>query len=305
MQYTDMMTYTKRICNGQFLNVCTIDGTRPGPKILITAGIHGCEYVGIETARRLAQELSEKHHLVCGRITIIPCVNQDALRARVPARNPADELNINREFPGSTRGSASQVLASMITQLQDENDFYIDMHGGDLHEKLSAYVYVPGNCAPHVTNIARNAAACVDVSVRVLSDALTGAYNSAAARGTPSILIERGQGGRWSESEVSAYRKDILSVLVHLGSLRKNDWIGLNEARQQREIKALYIGSNVDGLWYPSVEPGQNVRKGDLLGVLRSFDGEELKVVRAEKDGCVLYMTGTLFAPAGVDLIAY
>ena len=45
--------------------------------------------------------------------------------------------------------------------------------------------------------------------------------------------------------------------------------------------------------------------EGDLLGGLRSFEGEDLKVVRAEKDGCVLYMTGTLFAPAGGDLIAY
>ena len=300
-----MMTYAKHICNGQFLDVCTIDGAQPGPKILITAGIHGCEYVGIETARRLAQELSENQHRICGRITIIPCVNQAALQARIPARNPADGLNINREFPGSTHGSASQILAAMITQLQDENDFYIDMHGGDLHEKLSAYVYIPGNCAPDVTDAARKAAACVDVPVRVLSNALTGAYNSAATRGTPSILIERGHGGRWSEVEVAAYRTDILSVLAHLGSLRQDDWSGLNKAHQQREIKALYVGADVNGLWYPSVEPGQSVLAGDFLGVLRSFEGEDLKVVRAEKDGCVLYMTGTLFAPAGVDLIAY
>ena len=87
--------------------------------------------------------------------------------------------------------------------------------------------------------------------------------------------------------------------------MRQDDWIDLNEAHQQREIKALYVSADVDGLWYPSVEPGQSVMEGDLLGVLRSFEGEDLKVVRAEKDGCVLYMTGTLFAPAGVALIAY
>ena len=179
------------------------------------------------------------------------------------------------------------------------------MHGGDLHEKLSAYVYVPGNCAPDITNAARKAAACVNVPVRVLSYAVTGAYNCAATRGRPAILFELGHGGRWSEVEVSAYRTDILSVLTHLGSLRQDDWIDLNEAHQQREIKALYVSADVDGLWYPSVEPGQSVMEGDLLGVLRSFEGEDLKVVRAEKDGCVLYMTGTLFAPAGVDLIAY
>lgn len=39
--------------------------------------------------------------------------------------------------------------------------------------------------------------------------------------------------------------------------------------------------------------------------VIERITQKDLKVVRAEKDGCVLYMTGTLFAPAGVDLIAY
>ena len=193
----------------------------------------------------------------------------------------------------------------MITQLQDESDFYIDMHGGDLHEQLSPYVYVPGNCQPHITAVAREAASYVDVPVRVLSNALTGAYNSAAAQGTPSILIERGHGGRWSEAEVYAYRKDIVSVLTHLGALLPADRTDVNRPRQQREISALYVGAQTDGLWYPSVVPGQNVRKGDVLGVLQNFDGEEIQVVRAEKDGCVLYMTGTLFAPLGVDLIAY
>ncbi|MBO5658382.1 MAG: succinylglutamate desuccinylase/aspartoacylase family protein [Duodenibacillus sp.] len=300
-----MTLYKTHTCNGQILEICTIQGSTPGPKILITAGIHGCEYVGIETAKRLSMELSNNAHRVCGCITIIPCVNREAFYARVPALNPNDGLNINRVFPGSTSGSASHILAAMITQLQDESDFYIDMHGGDLHERLSPYVYVPGNCKPNITAIARDAASYVDVPVRVLSDALTGAYNSAAARGTPSILIERGHGGRWSEEEVNAYRKDIVSVLAHLGALHPSDRTDINQARKQREISALYVGAQADGLWYPSVTPDQNVSKGELLGVLHNFDGEEVQVVRAEKDGCVLYMTGTLFAPVGVDLIAY
>ena len=105
-------------------------------------------------------------------------------------------------FPGNPEGSASEKTAWAITQLQDEADFYIDLHGGDLFEKLTPYVYVPGNCAPEVTTTARAAAQVLSVPVRVLSQASTGAYNSAALRGTPSILIERGACGLWEPEEV-------------------------------------------------------------------------------------------------------
>lgn len=156
------------------------------------------------------------------------------MRARIPALNPADGLNINRMFPGDAGGSASQRTAAWLMELQSESDFYIDMHGGDVHEKLSPYVYIPGACEERVTAAARRAAAFVNVPVRILSSALSGAYNSAAACGTPSILIERGQGGRWSEAEVTEYRADILSVLAHLGTVDGANFAGVHALSDRR-----------------------------------------------------------------------
>lgn len=96
--------------------------------MLVTAGIHGCEFVGIETARRLAIELAGRSGAVRGTVTIVACVNPGAMRARIPALNPADGLNINRMFPGDAGGSASQRTATWLMELQSESDFYIDMH---------------------------------------------------------------------------------------------------------------------------------------------------------------------------------
>ena len=96
---------------------------------------------------------------VRGTVTIVACVNPGAMRARIPALNPADGLNINRMFPGDAGGSASQRTAAWLMELQSESDFYIDMHGGDVHEKLSPYVYIPGACEERVTAAARRAAA--------------------------------------------------------------------------------------------------------------------------------------------------
>lgn len=48
-----MKWQTPLAVGGITMPVTTIVGQKPGPAVLITAGIHGAEYVGIETARRL------------------------------------------------------------------------------------------------------------------------------------------------------------------------------------------------------------------------------------------------------------
>ena len=131
-------------------------GSRPGPHVLITAGIHGSEYPGILAARKLRAFLSQAD--IAGTVTVLPLCNPTALKERAKAIFPEDGKNLNRMFPGNPEGSASEKTAWAITQLQDEADFYIDLHGGDLFEKLTPYVYVPGNCAPEVTTTARAAA---------------------------------------------------------------------------------------------------------------------------------------------------
>ena len=47
----------------------------------------------------------------------------------------------------------------------------------------------------------------------VRSIATGGAFNSAAANGVPSLLIERGGSGLWSKEEVQAYKFDVLNIL--------------------------------------------------------------------------------------------
>ena len=105
-------------------------GSRPGPHVLITAGIHGSEYPGILAARKLRAFLSQAD--IAGTVTVLPLCNPTALKERTKAIFPEDGKNLNRMFPGNPEGSASEKTAWAITQLQDEADFYIDLHGGDL-----------------------------------------------------------------------------------------------------------------------------------------------------------------------------
>ena len=182
------------------LPVTTIHGNRPGPRVLLTAGIHGCEYCSIQAAIELASELDQD--VVAGRLTIVHLANASGFSERLSEIVAEDGKNLNRVFPGRDDGSQSERLAHLITSLQDDTDFYVDMHGGDLHESMHPLVFIPGVAEEWITDRARQAAQVLDVDVRVLSSATTGAYNSAALRGVPSLLIERGGNGVWSRAEV-------------------------------------------------------------------------------------------------------
>ena len=143
----------------------------------------------------------------------------------------------------------------------------------------------------------------LDVDVRVLSSATTGAYNSAALRGVPSLLIERGGNGVWSRAEVDAYKRDIRALLAHLQLLPPVTGL---PCREQREIRdAVYLTSKDQGCWYPEVTPGAPVSRGTVLGTVRDIFGRAIDCYRAEKDGIILYMTVSLAVKAGTPLVAY
>ena len=295
--------FVKIYNSGVEVPVTLINGKEDGKTILITAGIHGCEYPGIQTAIELSQEISEED--VNGNIIIIHPVNIDAFKSKVSAIVPEDGKNINREFPGDENGTISQQIAHFITnQCQSQADFYIDLHGGDLYELVTDYVYYPGIGDDEVINISKEIASIIDTYYMVKSSAITGAYNSCAINKTPSILIERGGRGLWSKEEVIKYKKDIRTILNYLNVV--NDLKYENKKEDKVEItNAIYLNSDVDGCWYPNVLPGDKIEKGMVIGEIKDFFGNTMKTYLANVDGVVLYMTVSLSVSKDEPLIAY
>lgn len=273
-----------------------------GKTVLITAGIHGCEYPGILAASELARELAPDG--LNGRLMIVHPVNPQAFFARVPAVVPEDGKNINRVFPGDRDGTAAEKTAYFLTDcFQSRADFYMDLHSGDLHESLVPYVYYPGAASADVVAQSRAAARVLDMKYMVKSSALTGAYNSAAARGTPSILIERGGGGKWSREEVDAYKKDVRNVLRHLGLLGGSAEPAENTPGELSG--AVYLSAKRGGCWYPAVRAGERLEKNRKLGEVKDFFGNTLDTYYSESGGVVLYMTVSLAVRERGSLIAY
>ena len=262
-------------------------GEQPGPTVLITAGIHNAEYVGIQAAIELSNELDVS--TLRGNVVLVPLVNRSGFENRTMSRVFEDGKNLNRVFPGNREGSEAERLAHMLFEVFIRNaDAYIDLHCGDGYETLIPYCYYLGDAPAEET--AKRMVECVNVKYVVRSHCRTGgAYNLASLHGVPSVLIERGQLSLFSREEIEADKADVCNILRRLGVLN-GDWIRY----PKQELLEYNDDAPCTGCWYPEKKPGDRFRKGEKLGEIRDYFGKSLFTELAPADGVLLYQTASL-----------
>lgn len=288
---------------GAVMPAAVIQGNKVGKTVLITAGIHAKEYVGIQAVLELAAQISPEN--VTGRIIMVKAVCREALEQREGSILRQDGRNLNREFPGRADGTFTQRLAwEMEQKLFAEADYYIDLHSGDSYEELVPYTYYPGKAAPEVSRTARRMACCTDVPYMVRSESTRGgAYSCAASAGIPGVLLKRGGMGRWTAEEVQSMKKDVCAILDELGILKSHDVSRTYFPLEVTQVQ--YQAASGFGFWYPKKKPGDLVRSGDVLGSVRGYDGKIRETAVAEIDGVILYQTGSLQVVEDGAMIAY
>jgi predicted deacylase len=255
--------------------------------VLISAGIHNAEYVGIQAAIELSNELDVTN--LHGNVIILPLANRSGFENRTMSRVYEDGKNLNRVFPGNREGSEADRLAHMLFEVFIKKaDAYIDLHCGDGYETLIPFCYYLGDTPAEKT--AKRMAECVNVKYVVRSRCRTGgAYNLASVHGIPSVLIERGQLSLFSREEIEADKADVRNILRCLGVL-DGDWT----AYPKQELLEYNDDAPCTGCWYPERKPGDRFSKGEKLGEIRDYFGRSLFTETAPTDGVLLYQCASL-----------
>jgi len=278
------------------------NGARPGKTLLVTAGIHAGEFNGTPAVIRAAGDLDPER--MSGRAILLPCVNTSGFWTMHPRTLPEDGFNLNGQYPGRPDGTVGERVADFfVRQIFPQVDFMLDLHGGSRGERMTPLVFFPTH--PRVREEALSAAKALNVGLLVESRATMGQYSYAASRlDIPGLLIERGEGYFTSAEWFEADWRDLRLLMDHLGIFQATD--GLRDECLRRRVfrEAVYMESDRDGLWYPEVEAGQPIRRGQLLGTIRDFFGSALEEVRAGDDGLVMYVYTGLAAPRGAFLVA-
>ena len=327
------------------IQMTVICGNHPGKTLVVTAGVHGCEYVGIEALRSLGNELEPDN--LSGRLILLPLVNPEGFYHGAKQIIPSDGQNLNRMFPGSKKETFSSQLAKVLEEtLYPEADFLMDLHGGDVNEALTPLIFFPTAVPEKLATQSALAAAALSVPYRVASTSKNGLYSWAAQCGIPALLVERGERGLWSKEEVTACKHNVYEMMEHLGmlsvsqatdnqqeqtSLRTkafsrpteiNDSLSAEAHSEQTEVRdalyaeapseqteireTLYAEAPSDGFWYPAMKKaGKTVPKGALLGTLNDVSGKEIFRCIAPFDGVILYFTLSLGVKSEDPLVAF
>ncbi|HVJ51294.1 MAG TPA: succinylglutamate desuccinylase/aspartoacylase family protein [Aliidongia sp.] len=271
-----------------------IEGDRPGPVLLVTAGVHGSEYCSIESALRTMRRSPEG---LSGTILVLPILNMGGFRNRSIYVMPEDGRNLNRMFPGKPDGSFSERLAHwLVTAIYPQADAYLDLHCGDLSEAL-----VPFCLFPSGSEASRALATAFGLPVAISAGGEGYTINASGRLGVPSIIAEVGGNGLWDEAGVGMMMAGIDRVLSHLGMIA-------GPVPRAPQAQPLFVTMTVpaaatDGLWYPAKGLSAPVGKGEVLGDIRDLFGAVRETVHAPTDGVVLYRLSSLAVNKGEALL--
>ena len=140
---------------------------------------------------------------------------------------------------------------------------------------MTPYVYYAGVARESVVEQSREMAEQTDVPYMVRSCvAKGGCYNYAASLGIPSVLIERGQMGGWTLEESHSTEEEMCGIFSAIwGFIWDKDYRNYYPL----EVKDVsYQAANQAGLWYPSKMPGDMIQQGEILGMVKDYNGNIL-----------------------------
>ncbi|WP_024953835.1 succinylglutamate desuccinylase/aspartoacylase family protein [Sulfurospirillum arcachonense] len=228
------------------LPIKVLRGKKDGPTVFVSATIHGDELNGIEIIRRF-KKLSILKRLK-GTIILVPVINVYGILTL--SRYFPDRRDLNRCFPGSTRGSlASRVAKIFFDEIVSKCDFGIDLHTAAIHR--SNFPQIRTNLNNKVT---LKMAKVFEAPIILHSELLQGSLRALCdEKGIPIILYEAGEALRFDEKSIRIGVNGIVNVLREYNMLPKvfkkskriplitsnSQWIRAVESGVIRTIKAL------------------------------------------------------------------
>ena len=295
-QASGFLMVPKGMDEGSEIPITIAHGASDGPVLALIAGTHGYEYPPITALQAVRAQIDPG--ALSGTIIMVHIANMPSFLGRTIYYSPADGKNLNRMYPGDPKGSISQRIADLLTtEVIDQADYLVDLHGGDGNEALRPFVYMP------VTGDAAFDAKIEGLAVAFGLDHIvmdTGPQHAsgpslftdqtALERGIPAITTETGQSGSNDAYWVALAEQGVWNVLRHLDMITEDE-VPNTGITWLSDYKV--INSPQSGIFRALTQDGSVVTEGAVLGVLLDFFGDELTTIRAPFSGVVNYVIST------------
>ncbi|BFU78507.1 succinylglutamate desuccinylase/aspartoacylase family protein [Arcobacter sp. 15-2] len=262
------------------LPVRVIRGKKDGPTVFVSAAIHGDELNGIEIIRRFRKLNILKK--LSGTLVLVPVVNVYGMMNL--SRYLPDRRDLNRSFPGSSKGSlAGRVAKIFFDEIVSKCDLGIDLHTASIHK--SNLPQVRTNIENDYTfRLAKAFGAPVVLHSALRDGSLRGI---AQEKGVPILLYEAGEALRFDESSIRIGVNGLVNVLRANEMLPKvirkkspkvpiitksSKWIRSIESGMLRTIKAL----------------GDTVKENEIIAYIDEPLGDDSYEILSPFDGIII-----------------
>ena len=249
---------------------------RNGPKLLISAGMHGDELNGTEIIRRLTVENRIKP--IKGTVLVIPIINIYGFLTN--SRYLPDGKDLNRSFPGRKQGSlAARIAHTVMNEILPIVDLGVDFHTGGANKN-----YPQIRCT---INDGKNLelAKAFNPPIIVNSSLRDGSFRKSANNKGKSILVfEGGESLNFDDLSIREGIKGIIRLMNYLGMTKKS----IKKSKDTVISKTTWIRSPRSGLFRSYINYGDKVIPHQDLGSVTDPFGEEERKIKAKIEGVVI-----------------
>ena len=258
-------------------------------RISIVTGIYGDEldgqYICYELIRRIN---AQKKHLK-GIVDVYPHCNPLGL-ASTTRGVPMFELDMNRIFPGTEKGTTIEHVAARLIDDIVGSELCIDIHSSNIFLMETPQVRISEEVAEKLVPVAKQMNAdfvWVHTSATVLESTLAHSLNTV---GVPTLAVEMGVGMRINQHYGDQLVEGIFYVMKQMGI-----WSGQVQKPKEPIVSTggsvSLIHAEASGVFVPEIKHGETVKKGQPIGVImNALTGEVNQVVEAPENGFVFTM---------------
>jgi len=280
--------------------VAVIKGNRPGKTCVITGGMDGDEYTGIQAAYVLANRFASGDF--CGTLIVVAIVNMPGFTAEM-SPNPIDQKFPKHFFPGKERGTSTERLIHWLNATYiDGADLWIDLHSGAITEGLNPFIwlYQTGVSSVDVMTEKFLLTSGVSMAVYEKSHSVSKAI-FLAERGCQYVLFESGARGNAQAVDVERHVHWVTTLMSQHEMIPEERATETKIEHLFRHVTYLY--APCDGLWNVGLIE-KTIQQGQAIGELSRYDGTGQKLIVAPKSGAPLWWKETLSMRRGDILCA-
>lgn len=261
------------------LPVVVVNGRYAGPHVWLSGAVHGDELNGVQIVRNVLRRLDVRR--LRGAVIAVPIVN--VLGFITGDRYLPDRRDLNRNFPGSRRGSLASRLAHLFME-QVVNQCHL---GIDLHTAAAHRYNVPQVRADLDDEETSRLAAAFGAPFTIHAKVRDGSLRQAATeRGIKVLLYEAGQTLRFDGEAIELGVEGVLRVLTALHMLPAE--ADPPPAATVVVRRTTWVRARRGGIATLDVPLGRAVEKGQPLGSIGDAIGVRPSVVRSPVDGWVI-----------------